>query len=390
MWTDCLSLLAVQARLRLITELPECLLLRQASASITRRRCQGYIRGVHSYRCVHTSVLCIEPSERNSLDFETDLPTFMRKVEEDAASFKPFGEKIHEYTKRLPSADGKETEEAQFEVWHVRHNPHCFYRAKDMDAKAEQSTFDTPGFSEYHKRMQLFILLYIEGGSYIDEDNAWEFVCLYVSAVSPSLLCVLHDVGVQVREAPQAYSILRPALHLRVTKRRVHLPLHRLLLPVPLLLLPREGPHAPQPVRHPPTLAIQGPRLYVFSFPASPALTPPAAALYQAIYALTLARPTIAELTVEDPAEAFEDLRDRNDLRMLVAHKEFCAEAFGEGGLGGGVGPVRHGKSKGKARAKAGKMGPPVDKAWMERWRVQLKIAGVSRVLLLLSAVGGG
>lgn len=30
--------------------------------------------------------------------------------------------------------------------------------------------------------MQLFIILYIEGGSYIDEDNAWEFVCLYVLA----------------------------------------------------------------------------------------------------------------------------------------------------------------------------------------------------------------
>ncbi len=31
-----------------------------------------------------------------------------------------------------------------------------------------------------------------------------------------------------------------------------------------------------------------------------------------------LERPDVAELTVEDPAEAFEDLRDRNDLRFLV------------------------------------------------------------------------
>lgn len=36
--------------------------------------------------------------------------------------------------------------------------------------------------------MQLFILLYIEGGSYIDEDNAWEFVCLYVIALDSSIL----------------------------------------------------------------------------------------------------------------------------------------------------------------------------------------------------------
>ena len=45
----------------------------------------------------------------------------------------------------------------------------------------KQATFDTPGFKEYHQRMQLFILLYIEGGSYIDEDPAWEFVCLFVN-----------------------------------------------------------------------------------------------------------------------------------------------------------------------------------------------------------------
>lgn len=31
-----------------------------------------------------------------------------------------------------------------------------------------------------------------------------------------------------------------------------------------------------------------------------------------------LSLPSVAELTVEDPAEAFEDLRDRCDLRYLV------------------------------------------------------------------------
>ncbi|KAG5221255.1 histone acetyltransferase [Salix suchowensis] len=37
------------------------------------------------------------------------------------------------------------------------------------------------------------------------------------------------------------------------------------------------------------------------------------AELYDAIYNYVLSQPTITELTVEDPAEAFEDLRDRND-----------------------------------------------------------------------------
>lgn len=42
-----------------------------------------------------------------------------------------------------------------------------------------QATWDTPGFREYHRKMQLFILLYIEGGSYInEEEDTWEFVVL--------------------------------------------------------------------------------------------------------------------------------------------------------------------------------------------------------------------
>ena len=46
----------------------------------------------------------------------------------------------------------------------------------DLD---DQATWETPGFREYHRRMQLFILLYIEAGSYInEEEDQWEFVML--------------------------------------------------------------------------------------------------------------------------------------------------------------------------------------------------------------------
>jgi len=42
-----------------------------------------------------------------------------------------------------------------------------------------QATWKTPGFREYHRRMQLFILLYIEAGSYInEEEESWEFFVL--------------------------------------------------------------------------------------------------------------------------------------------------------------------------------------------------------------------
>ena len=61
---------------------------------------------------------------------------------------------------------------------------------------------------------------------------------------------------------------------------------------------------------------------------------------------------------------------------MLVAHEEFMREAFGEDANGGGVGPIRH-KGKGTTRGGKGKIGPPVERAWAERWRAKLKIAGV-------------
>jgi histone acetyltransferase 1 len=79
---------------------------------------------------------------------------------------------------------------------------------------------------------------------------------------------------------------------------------------------------------------------------------------------------------VEDPAEAFEDLRDRNDLRMLLSLDDFMTEGFGSNSTGGsGIGPIRSG-ARARVRAR-GKMGPPVEKAWAERWRTKLKIAGV-------------
>ena len=97
-----------------------------------------------------------------------------------------------------------------------------------------------------------------------------------------------------------------------------------------------------------------------------------------------LSQPSISELTVEDPAEAFEDLRDRNDIIMLKSHEEFMSEAFGEaslsygGGRVGGVGRAgRSGKGAISAKAASGKLGPPVDKVWAENWRKKLKIAGV-------------
>ena len=94
--------------------------------------------------------------------------------------------------------------------------------------------------------------------------------------------------------------------------------------------------------------------------------------------------PTIAELTVEDPAEAFEDLRDKNDLQMLLSNEQFLEEGFGPSALA----DTRTRKSgRGESAAPESEvqpspcLGPPVNKPWMEKWRRDLKIASVSMTL---------
>jgi histone acetyltransferase 1 len=79
-------------------------------------------------------------------------------------------------------------------------------------------------------------------------------------------------------------------------------------------------------------------------------VTPPAQ-LYNALWNHISDRSEVSELTIEDPSEHFEDLRDRNDLtrlrKLLGQSKEILA-------------------------------GAPVDKAWMEKTRKELKYAKVS------------
>ncbi|KAF7970666.1 hypothetical protein HWV62_23316 [Athelia sp. TMB] len=257
----------------------------------------------------------------------TDESAFLARVEADATNFKPYGELIHTYTRPSPSATGKgksvgplspESEDAVvFEVYH--------------------STWNTPGFKEYHRRMQLFILLYIEAGSYIsEEEDQWEFVTLFEKRKRRDTPGVetYHFVG---------YSSL---YNFYCFPEKVRMRLSQFVILPPYQ---RHG-HGSE--------------------------------LYNAIYVHVLSRPDIAELTVEDPAEAFEDLRDRNDLKMLLAHTQFMEEGFGSGGVGASHGGGRVVKGKSKVRAGplgttkgSAKMGPPTEKGWAEQWRRDLKIA---------------
>ncbi|KAH8114246.1 histone acetyltransferase type B catalytic subunit [Phellopilus nigrolimitatus] len=245
-------------------------------------------------------------------DYYRKEEEFLARVEKDALSFKPLGEKIHSY-KRKNASGGKGKAKA-------------LVSSDDLDEESDgvvtfevyHATFATPGFREYHRRMQLFILLYIEAGSYIEEDDEnWEFVVLYEKRRrrDASRTPTYHFVG---------YSSLYPFY---CFPERVRMRLSQFVILPPYQ---RSG-HG--------------------------------SSLYNSIYQYILNEPRISELTLEDPAEAFEDLRDLCDLRMLLAHAEFMGEALGEPGAAHII--------KGK-----GKLGPPTEKGWIEKWRRDLKIAG--------------
>ncbi|KAH0830345.1 acyl-CoA N-acyltransferase [Lanmaoa asiatica] len=250
--------------------------------------------------------------------YETEEEAFLARVEKDATSFHPIGKCIHSYTRSVPSVSSRESN-VEYEVYHA--------------------TFEDSGFREYHRKIQIFILLYIEAGSYInDEEDGWEFVVLFEKRKRRDGTATYHFVG---------YSSL---YNFYCFPEKVRLRLSQFVI-----LPPYQG---------------QG----------------HGSELYAAIYNLVVSRPGVSELTVEDPAEAFEDLRDRNDLRMLLANEQFMNEGFGAQSAvashgGGRVQKVRSRlrsapKSASGSTKSRGRMGPPVDRAWSERWHKDLKIAG--------------
>ncbi|KAJ4475770.1 acyl-CoA N-acyltransferase [Lentinula aciculospora] len=251
---------------------------------------------------------------------QTDEDVFRAEVEEDATSFKPSGEIIYSYKRSASKEKGKSVAMEQL-------NP------EDEDTivyEVYHNTWNTPDFREYHRKMQIFILLYIEAGSYInEEEDGWEFVVLYEKRKrrnAPHIL-TYHFVG---------YSSLYNFYYF---PEKIRLRLSQFVILGPYQ---RSG-HGSE--------------------------------LYKAIYQYVLSQPRIGELTVEDPAEAFEDLRDKNDLKMLLSTRQFVEEGFGQasyshgGGRVGKVGKALSGLGKGK-------MGPPAEKRWAEKWRLKLKIAG--------------
>lgn len=272
----------------------------------------------------------------------TDEASFKKQVEEDAINFKPMGEKIHSYVRKKGGRKGKDPRDR------VIKRPQAEINEDDPDAityEVYHVNWSTPGFLEFHRRMQIFILLYIEAGSYIQEDEEkWEFVTLFERRKRKDGTFVYHFIG---------YSSLYPFYFFPESTR---LRLSQFVI---------AGPYQQQ--GH-------------------------GAALYQAIHNFVIKSPRYAELTVEDPSEDFEDLRDKVDLRMLLAHKEFIREAYGTHDeqmatplLGKQLGNATvkivveaEGKGSGKTKTKSSNvamLGPPTKPKWAERWRKELKFA---------------
>jgi histone acetyltransferase 1 len=223
---------------------------------------------------------------------------------EKSSSFRPLGDKVHSYTRRkVNKGKGKSSGAASAAA--------SMLAEDDPDARVFEiyrATWDTPGFRDYHRRMQLFVLLFIEGASYIQEDETnWEFFTLYEKVRGASGAdddATWHFMG---------YTSLYK-FWCWPDSSRVRLSQFVVLPPYQ-----KQG-HG--------------------------------GALYTTVYDQIRKRSSVSELTVEDPSEDFDRLRDGNDLRRLLAPGGFVETA-----------------------KKQGKLHAPLDAEWIEAQRLEHKLA---------------
>lgn len=114
-------------------------------------------------------------------DLLTDPARHAQRLEQEIETFSPFGTRVAEYTRKPSAVKGKGKRSAPGA------EPSSSLHGSDAaDAEATSgsqhfeiysSTWDTPGWCEFHRRMQVFALLYIEGASCIHEDETnWEWL----------------------------------------------------------------------------------------------------------------------------------------------------------------------------------------------------------------------
>ncbi|KAI8075267.1 acyl-CoA N-acyltransferase [Gongronella butleri] len=180
-------------------------------------------------------------------DTTTNYDAFFNAVKADHEAFKPMGQLMHTY--HVANEDGGED---TFEV----------YKCSFKDHK----------FREFHRRMQFFVLLFIEGSSFIEEDDEkWEIYTVFKVDKASASSVTYAFVGYCT--AYPFYCWL-DQIRLRISQF--------------LVLPPYQG---------------QG----------------HGTTLYDYLYDVFSKRKEVCEITVEDPNDSFCDMRDKCDLRHLVS-----------------------------------------------------------------------
>jgi histone acetyltransferase 1 len=241
-----------------------------------------------------------------------DVHASLQELEEKAGAsssnsnytpFKPLGQLVHTYA-RAKESKGKGKGRAG--------GPRLHVEVDDPNARRFEiyhCDWNTPSFREYHRRMQFFTLLFIEGASYLKEDEGnWEFLVLYEVSQAP-------------QDGEQRYHFMG---YTSVYSYWYYPNLTRLRLSQFIILPPYQA---------------QG----------------HGAELYNETMKLALNRESVTELTIEDPSEAFDKLRDTNDLKRLLSPEDgFLKRA--------------------KEHVKGGALRAPIDRVWSEMERRTHKI----------------
>ncbi|KAH6598209.1 hypothetical protein BASA50_003824 [Batrachochytrium salamandrivorans] len=167
---------------------------------------------------------------------------FMKQVKLDEQTFRPMGTKIQEYS------------------------------VGDVAYEMYECTFETPKFIEYHKRLQTFLLWFIEGASYLeDTDSNWNFVLVFERAVRPEYDTPVYKIVGYISYYP--FYLYPDARRMRISQ---------------FIILP--------PYQH----QTHG------------------RTLYTSLMDRFIRDTRVGDVTVEDPNDGFQDMRDRCDVQRLL------------------------------------------------------------------------
>ncbi|KAJ3398482.1 histone acetyltransferase 1 [Chytridiales sp. JEL 0842] len=176
----------------------------------------------------------------------------MQQLKREEETFKPMGDKLHEYTVKSTSS----SESTVYEIY--------------------KCNFQNPQFKSYHRRLQTFLLFFIEGASYIDEDDEfWEIYVVFEKR---------RTAEGKERFAVVGYATVYP-FFCWPDRRRLRISQFLILPP-----FQKKG-HGRE--------------------------------LYKSLYAYFLSRPEVSDFSVEDPNDPFQNLRDACDLQTLLDSKIF-------------------------------------------------------------------